>query len=77
MPKGHSPSPLGHLAVPVQPQRLLAPIGWIETRFNRGRFEYAASEIITSPDEIEMLRRRGAVMEDAGCQAQPTSPPDH
>ena len=75
MPKGHAPP--HHVTAPVQPQRLTAPIGWIETRFNRGRFDYAAGEVVGNPDEIEMLRRRGAMLEDAECQAPPTSPPDH
>jgi len=58
----------GEIADPV---RLARDHGYIETRFNRGRYHWAAGEIITNPAEIAHLRERGAEMEPVECLEQP------
>ena len=55
-------------AVPPEPAvvsayRLTAPHGYVETRFNRGVFSWRAGEVITDPEEIAHLQKRGAAME--------------
>ncbi|WP_102323880.1 hypothetical protein [Komagataeibacter saccharivorans] len=53
------------------PVRLVRDHGYIETRFNRGRFHWAAGEIINKPEEITHLRERGAELEPVECPGQP------
>ncbi|BCZ76052.1 hypothetical protein [Komagataeibacter phage phiKX1] len=55
------------------PVRLMRDHGYIETRFNRGRYHWAAGEVITNPDEIAHLRERGAELEPVECQ-EPSHP---
>lgn len=57
------------------PVRLVRDHGYIETRFNRGRYHWSAGEVITNPDEIAHLRERGAEMEPVECQEQPHPQP--
>lgn len=60
--------------VTAAPVRLMRDHGYIEARFNRGRYHWPAGEIITNPDEIAHLRERGAEMEPVECQEQPQTP---
>ena len=50
------------------PVRLVRDHGYIEDRFNRGRFFWSAGEVITNADEIAHLRERGAELESVVCQ---------
>lgn len=62
----------GDLAAPV---RLLNDHGYIEGRFNRGRYHWSAGEVITNPDEIAHLRERGAKLEPVACPERPQTRP--
>lgn len=62
---------VGSNAAPV---RLVRDHGYIETRFNRGRYHWSAGEVVTNPDEIAHLRERGAELEPVECQEQPQTP---
>ncbi|XQZ98831.1 hypothetical protein ACOZ4Y_02560 [Komagataeibacter rhaeticus] len=57
------------------PVRLVRDHGYIETRFNRGRYNWSAGEIVTNPDEIAHLRERGAELEPVECPEQPHPQP--
>lgn len=50
-------------AAPVQAMRLAYPFGFIETEYNRGRFEWAAGEVVRNPAEIALLSSHGAPLE--------------
>ena len=63
----HDDTQTDQAALPPAPARirLLRPHGFVENDTNRHRY-WQAGEVITSPDEIELLRSRGAEYEIAG-----------
>lgn len=67
-PRRQTEAAEGGLTAPV---RLLSDHGYIEGRFNRGRYHWSSGEIITNPDEIAHLRERGAKLEPVACPELP------
>lgn len=62
----HLPKPASDpVAEPIHPVRLLAAHGYVREFWSRRvRFDWTVGEVVSDPDEILHLRKRGAELED-------------